>query len=242
MKKPNTTSWEVLEKAWQKQIQEKEVEVPTDLWDRIEKRLDEKPVRPLWLQISTWAWSAAAVLAIVIGLNWGGDEPGQAHVKTKPKEIPSANESANPSSINQVAVAAQPTAPHAREVLARSLVSVEKPNSPEIAAPVQTEVIAKPNEAKKQEEQEEIWVRVDINPVEEIATPIAVVQQETFPTKKKKSLLGRLIKQVKQIADGERMDWQALKEGNRPLEDGIHQVANTYYRTEQTVKQTFQIQ
>jgi hypothetical protein len=51
-----------------------------------------------------------------------------------------------------------------------------------------------------------------------------------------------LIKQVKQVVAGEELDWQQLKEGNRPLEDGIHQVANTYYRAEQTVKQTFQIQ
>jgi len=241
MKKPNTTSWEVLEKAWQKQIQEKEVGVPTDLWDRIEKHMDEKPVRPMWLQISTWAWSAAAVLAIVISLIWGGNDPDQALVHSKPKEIPTVNQSSIPTAMNQEAVS-QLTAPHAKEVLARTLVSVEKPNSPEIAAPIQTAIIAKTTEAPIQEEQEEIWVRVDINPVEEIAKPVAFEQQEAIPTKKKKSLLGRLIKQVKQIADGERMDWQTLKEGNRPLEDGIHQVANTYYRTEQTVKQTFQIQ
>jgi hypothetical protein len=54
--------------------------------------------------------------------------------------------------------------------------------------------------------------------------------------------VGRLLKQVKQVVAGEQLDWQQLKEGNQPLEDGIHKVANTYYRTEQTIKQTFQIQ
>ena len=93
----------------------------------------------------------------------------------------------------------------------------------------------------KPEAIEEIWVRVDIDPIES-PKPLSVAQLDATPTKKRKGLLGRLIKQVKQVVAGEELDWQQLKEGNRPLEDGIHQVANTYYRTEQTVKQTFQIQ
>jgi hypothetical protein len=46
MKEPNNTSWEALEKAWQKQIQETSDEVPSRLWDELATRLDEKPARP----------------------------------------------------------------------------------------------------------------------------------------------------------------------------------------------------
>jgi hypothetical protein len=95
---------------------------------------------------------------------------------------------------------------------------------------------------EKPEQSEEIWVRVDIDPVEEIINPVRVAKQAELPVKKKKTFVGRLLKQVKQVVAGEQLDWQQLKEGNQPLEDGIHQVANTYYRTEQTIKQTFQIQ
>jgi hypothetical protein len=100
--------------------------------------------------------------------------------------------------------------------------------------------IAKAEE--KPEQVEEIWVRIDINPVEENVKPVVLAKQEPSEITKKKTFIGRILKQVKQVAAGEQLNWQELKEGNRHLEDGIHQVVNTYYRTEQTVKQTFQIQ
>jgi hypothetical protein len=94
MKEPNNTSWEALEKAWQKQIQESNDEVPSKLWEELEARLDEKPARPMWTRVSLspWTWSAAAILAIVIGINWESSTPttqqtvAQTKVQTPAKE------------------------------------------------------------------------------------------------------------------------------------------------------------
>jgi hypothetical protein len=97
--------------------------------------------------------------------------------------------------------------------------------------------------APKEEESEEIWVRVDIDPVKENAKPVSVAyQEEPEQPKQKKSGLGRFLKQLRQVVKGEQPDREELRERKPSLVDGIHQVANTYYRTEQTVKQTFQIQ
>jgi hypothetical protein len=240
MKKPNNTSWEALEKAWQKQIQAHESEVPANMWERMEKQLDEKRVRPLWLRMNTWVWSAAAVIAILISLNW---ESSVTPAKTAPTVTQVKNQQPDHAAPGELPVlATQKAAPEViiREQKHREPEQVYTPSvEPGIILNDQQPVLAKVD--SKPEAEEEIWVRVDIDPIES-PKPLSVAQLDATPTKKRKGLLGRLIKQVKQVVAGEDLDWQQLKEGNRPLEDGIHQVANTYYRTEQTVKQTFQIQ
>ena len=60
------------------------------------------------------------------------------------------------------------------------------------------------------------------------------------PSKKRHSLFARVVKQLKQAIDGEPVDWQTLKQGDPKLENSIHQVANTYIKTEQVVQRTFQ--
>lgn len=240
MKKPNNTSWEALEKAWQKQIQAHESEVPANMWERMEKQLDEKRVRPLWLRMNTWVWSAAAAIAVLIGLNW---ESSVETTTIVPSVAQLENQQSNLAAPNELPVLTTHKA--ASEVINKEQKRKEPEQvytpsvEPGIILNDQQPVLAKVD--SKQEADEEIWVRVDIDPIES-TKPILVAQVDETPTKKRKGLLGRLIKQVKQVVAGEELDWQQLKEGNRPLEDGIHQVANTYYRTEQTVKQTFQIQ
>jgi hypothetical protein len=240
MKKPNNTSWEALEKAWQKQIQAHESVVPANMWERMEKQLDEKRVRPLWLRMNTWVWSAAAVITILIGLNW---ESGITPAKTAPAITQEVKQPANPVAPSELPVLATSVSAAERTSKEKSRREPEQVYTPSDEASIirsdQQPVLVKAD--SKPEAAEEIWVRVDIDPIES-PKPSAVAQLDATPPKKKKSLLGRLIKQVKQVVAGEDLDWQQLKEGNRPLEDGIHQVANTYYRTEQTVKQTFQIQ
>ena len=241
MKEPKNTSWEALEKAWQKQIQETNDEVPSKLWGELSARLDEKAAVPLWtrLRLSPWTWSAAAILAIVVGINWDSNIPVQPK-KTAEAEIqlPKLNE---PTKIADLA-----SIEHKSEQQSEHIAKTE-PNQlyipavePGVELPDQQPIVAQ-KEAKP-EQSEEVWVRIDINPVEENSKPVVQAQQEAPVVTKKKTFFGRLLKQVKQVAAGEQLDWQELKEGNRSLEDGIHQVANTYYRTEQTVKQTFQIQ
>ncbi|MHA8092937.1 hypothetical protein V7S78_10530 [Aquirufa regiilacus] len=240
MKKPNNTSWEALEKAWQKQIQAQESDIPANMWERMEQRMDEKPVRPLWLRMNTWVWSAAAVLAVIIGLNWENnvEMPQQSNTmqqavgsETKPRVSSNAPVLASNEPITKPQPISNALSNQAITPAAEPIV-IQKDPQPQVA------------QAEKAPEQpEEIWVRIDIDPVEETEKPISVAQREDVPVlTKKKTFVGRLLKQVKQVVAGEQLDWQELKEGNRSLEDGIHQVANTYYRTEQTVKQTFQIQ
>lgn len=240
MKKPNNTSWEALEKAWQKQIQAQESDIPANMWLRMEQRMDEKPVRPLWLRMNTWVWSAAAVLAVIIGLNREGnvEMPQQSNTiqqavgtEIKPRVSSNAPALASNEPITKPQYISNALSNQAMTPAVEPIV-IQKDPQPQVA------------QAEKAPEQpEEVWVRIDIDPVEETAKPISVAQREDVPVlTKKKTFVGRLLKQVKQVVAGEQVDWQALKEGNRSLEDGIHQVANTYYRTEQTVKQTFQIQ
>jgi len=241
MKEPNNTSWEALEKAWQKQIQESSDEVPSKLWEELEARLDEKPARPMWTRVSLspWTWSAAAILAIVIGINWESSTPttqqtvAQTKVQTPAKEqISVVAKEERHERVSRIQ--SKPEIPrHAQDQTTPAIEQVVVTQEPNVT-------IAKAEE--KPEQVEEIWVRIDINPVEENVKPVVLAKQEPSEITKKKTFIGRILKQVKQVAAGEQLNWQELKEGNRPLEDGIHQVVNTYYRTEQTVKQTFQIQ
>lgn len=241
MKEPKNTSWEALEKAWQKQIQESSDEIPSKLWEELAERLDEKPAIPLWtrVRLSPWTWSAAAILAIVVGLKWDSNIPVQPKTTTEAKiQLPKLVE---PPKMPILASSERISEQHSEDIRKPEPNQLYTPAvEPGVEVQEQQPLVAKAE--AKPEQPEEVWVRIDINPAEENVKPAAVAQQEAPVLTKKKTFLGRLLKQVKQVAAGEQLDWQALKEGNRSLEDGIHQVANTYYRTEQTVKQTFQIQ
>jgi hypothetical protein len=243
MNEPNNTSWEELDKIWRKKIQDQSDEVPSNLWDKIETKLDEQEVRPMWtrIRLSPWTWSAAAVITILIGLNWNQspqEEKGSPLVvesKIKPTTLESIPLSSDAETI--VSAQVRPTIdqePSAPPVIEK-LLNVDSPIAEEAKEPIAAV-------APKQENDEEIWVRVDIDPVEEKAIPVAVAYRESEPPKQKQRGLGRFLKQLKQVVKGEQPVWQELREGKPSLIDGIHQVANTYYRTEQTVKQTFQLQ
>jgi hypothetical protein len=79
---------------------------------------------------------------------------------------------------------------------------------------------------------------VDIDPIEEKSvTPVTEVTEK--PIKRKRNLIRQLIRQV---IVGEPGGWREIANSNDKLSDGIHQVANTVIRTEQSVKQTLQIQ
>jgi hypothetical protein len=244
MNEPNNTSWEELDKVWRKKIQDQADDVPANLWDKIETRLDEQQVRPMWARVrmSPWTWSAAAVIAILIGLNWDQSMPEEKGnpLVVESKIKPSSSEPIHlPADVEELTTTqAKPSV--VRESLAPSVIeklpNVETQVMEEARAPIASV-------APKEEESEEIWVRVDIDPVKENAKPVSVAyQEEPEQPKQKKSGLGRFLKQLRQVVKGEQPDWEELREGKPSLVDGIHQVANTYYRTEQTVKQTFQIQ
>jgi hypothetical protein len=90
---------------------------------------------------------------------------------------------------------------------------------------------------KKSDPEEIVTVRLDIDPVVEEEVKPALTQQ-----KRRKSLLGKIVGEIRQVLDGEPINWQKLKEGNPAFENNIHNVANTYMKTEENLKRTLQIQ
>jgi hypothetical protein len=90
---------------------------------------------------------------------------------------------------------------------------------------------------KKEESQDIVTVRLDIDPIVEEEVKPAFTQQ-----KRRKSLFGKIVGEIRQALDGEPVNWQKLKEGNPAFENNIHNVANTYVKTEENLKRTLQIQ
>ena len=96
-------------------------------------------------------------------------------------------------------------------------------------------VAAQPLVEKKTDPEEIVTVRLDIDPVqEEEDRPVA--------KRRKRTLLGKIIGEIRQALDGEPVNWQKLKEGNPAFENNIHTVANTYVKTEENLKRTLQLQ
>jgi hypothetical protein len=102
-------------------------------------------------------------------------------------------------------------------------------------APTEIVIASAPSIEKKSDAEEVIIVRLDIDPIEEV--------KPTFTQqKRRKSLFGKIVGEIRQALDGEPVNWQKLKEGNPALENNIHNVANTYIKTEENLKRTLQIQ
>jgi hypothetical protein len=230
MKDEHKNTWEQIDARWRAQLGEKVEPAPEFNW----KQLDDvtaRPVVPLWRKVSLSPWSWAAVLALSIGLNWQS-------VETEPTVLPVLASEKN--------VVIAPTEPLLvsqveKQGIPNRHVAVEiKPDTPQ-QNPVPEIEVAKsvelPQETKSEEE-EAIFVRVDIDPIEEKSvTPVTEVTEK--PIKRKRNLIRQLIRQV---IVGEPGGWREIANSNDKLSDGIHQVANTVIRTEQSVKQTLQIQ
>ena len=123
------------------------------------------------------------------------------------------------------------------------IVRVEEESQPALITPnpVQTAepvIAAELPQVSKADEEEVVFVRIDIDPVEENHIQSAVEVNEK-PIKRKRNLLGQILRQVIVREAG---GWRNIANSNDKLTEGIHQVANTVIRTEQTVKQTLQFQ
>jgi hypothetical protein len=230
MKDEHKNTWEQIDARWRAQLGEKVEPAPEFNW----KQLDDvttRPVVPLWRKVSLSPWSWAAVLALSIGLNWQS-------VETEPTVLPVLA-----SEKNVVIALAEPllVSQVEKQGIPNRHVAVEiKPDTPQ-QIPVPEIEVAKsvelPQETKS-EEDEIILVRVDIDPIEEKSvTPVTEVIEKLV--KPKRNLISQLIRQV---IVGEPGGWREIANSNDKLSDGIHQVANTVIRTEQSVKQTLQIQ
>jgi hypothetical protein len=226
-------NWNSVEEKWREQLQNKSDDIPEGMWSRIEERLEEKPVRrfPIY-------WAAAAMLLIAIGISWNyNPAPEETNVVAKTEK-----------SLATVEMAVIEPSPLVLEVENSSLptfksspeeVAMATSTTPEVTiieqAPTEIVIASAPSNEKKSDAEEVIIVRLDIDPIEEV--------KPTFTQqKRRKSLFGKIVGEIRQALDGEPVNWQKLKEGNPALENNIHNVANTYIKTEENLKRTLQIQ
>jgi hypothetical protein len=226
-------NWNSVEEKWREQLQNKSDDVPEGLWSRIEERLEEKPVRRIPIY-----WAAAAMLLVAFGISWNYNPASEEDIQvTKVEKSSEAVEMAvtKPSPlVTSVIDIAGPDFKTTQPVEVMAPATNPEANVIE-QAPAEIVVATATIVEKKSEPEEVIIVRLDIDPIEEVKP--AFTQQ-----KRKKSLFGKIVGEIRQALDGEPVNWQKLKEGNPALENNIHNVANTYIKTEENLKRTLQIQ
>jgi hypothetical protein len=227
--------WNSVEEKWREQLQNKSDDIPEGLWSRIEERLEEKPVRrfPIY-------WAAAAMLFIAVGLSWNWNAAPEETLTATSVATNAPISSETPVSLS----VEEPT--EALTSYPISTVSVsstaDEQESVLLSEPVVTEEIKQKEEVaaveplieSKAEPVEIVTVRLDIDPILEEERPVA--------KRRKRSLFGKIVGEIRQALDGEPVNWQKLKEGNPAFENNIHNVVNTYIKTEENLKRTLQIQ
>ena len=231
-------NWNSVEEKWREQLQNKSDDIPEGLWSRIEERLEEKPVRrfPIY-------WTAAAMLLLALGLSWNWNSAPEQVTPEETTVVAKAEKTVSPLE-KAVASVSEPLIVSNKASKSTFTKASEKPTS-EVASSVATVIQESPKEEivatapviEKQDESPEILtVRLDINPI---------VEEDIKPTfteqKRRKSLFGKIVGEIRHALDGEPVNWQKLKEGNTSFENSIHTVANTYVKTEENLKRTLQL-
>lgn len=232
-------NWNSVEEKWREQLQNKSEDIPEGLWSRLEKRLperlEEKPTRrfPIY-------WAAAAMLLLALGLSWNWNtapEEGTAEVTRVIKKTEPFGEKVETFTAKPLIVTNKATQPTFQKASLQPASDVAAPVASIIEEAVKEEEVATaPSTEKKEESPEIVTVRLDINPIVEEEVKPDFTQQ-----KRRKSLFGKIVGEIKQALDGEPVNWQKLKEGNAAFENSIHNVANTYVKTEENFKRTLQL-
>ena len=228
--------WNSVEEKWREQLQNKSEDIPEGLWSRIEERLEEKPSRrfPIY-------WAAAAMLLLVLGLSWNWNpatEEGAAEVTRVIEKSEAPVEKAATSVSEALMVPTKATESTFAKASIQPASDVAVPVAVVIEESPRQETFASvPAMDKKEETPEIVTVRLDIDPIVEEDVKPAFTQQ-----KRRKSLFGKIVGEIRQALDGEPVNWQKLKEGNAAFENSIHSVANTYVKTEENLKRTLQLQ
>lgn len=233
-------NWNSVEETWREQLQNKSEDIPEGLWSRLEKRLperlEEKPTRrfPIY-------WAAAAMLLLALGLSWNWNtalEEESAEVTRVIEKTEPLVEKVETSTAKPLIVTNKATEPAFQKASSQPASDEAAPTMSIIEEAVKEEVVATaPTTEKKEESPEIVTVRLDINPIVEEEVKPAFTQQ-----KRRKSLFGKIVGEIRQALDGEPVNWQKLKEGNAAIENSIHNVANTYVKTEENFKRTLQLQ
>ncbi|CAM4158988.1 hypothetical protein EWU23_06005 [Cytophagaceae bacterium 50C-KIRBA] len=264
MKKSSGDNWDSLEKNWREKLDSHKEEVPAAIWNQIEKKLDEKKGKAVPFIIHRRQWSWAAVLLISFGVGWWqlsnpnalvDDSKMANHIQTEinapvqhlpntsTPELEEISSSTNPNVVSH----SEPMPSHdihsnlnqepRNTTESIPVIEESKPNTnPVILADNRTFEKEKPASLAKEESVEML---IDIQPSQANNQE----KENSYvpePSKKRHSLFARVVKQLRQAIDGEPVDWQTLKQGDPKLENSIHQVANTYIKTEQVVQRTFQ--
>ncbi|MHA8074423.1 hypothetical protein ACRZ9O_07810 [Aquirufa sp. HETE-40SA] len=226
--------WNSVEEKWREQLQNKSEDIPEGLWSRLEERLPEKPARrfPIY-------WAAAAMLLLALGLSWNWNpatEEGAAEVSRVIEKTNSPVEKAATSVSEPLIIQTKATESTFAKASIQPVSIEESPASVVVDSPKEEIVATVPIIEKQEESPEIVTVRLDIDPIEEEVKP-AFTQK-----KRRKSLFGKIVGEIRQALDGEPVNWQKLKEGNAAFENRIHTVANTYVKTEENLKRTLQLQ
>ena len=228
--------WNSVEEKWREQLQNKSEDIPEGLWSRIEERLEEKPARrfPIY-------WAAAAMLLLALGLSWNWN-PATEEVAAEVTRVIEKSEAPVEKAATSVSEASMVPTKATESTFAKASI---QPAS-DVAVPVAVVIEESPRQEtfasvpamdKKEETPEIVTVRLDIDPIVEEDVKPAFTQQ-----KRRKSLFGKIVGEIRQALDGEPVNWQKLKEGNAAFENSIHSVANTYVKTEENLKRTLQLQ
>ena len=229
-------NWNSVEEKWREQLQNKSEDIPEGLWSRIEERLEEKPSRrfPIY-------WAAAAMLLLALGLSWNWNtapEEDATEVTRVIEKTDTLVEKVATSESEPLIVTNMATEPTFQKASLQPASDIAAPIASVIEESVKEEVVATvPTTEKKEESPEIVTVRLDINPIVEKEVKPAFTEQ-----KRRKSLFGKIVGEIRQALDGEPVNWQKLKEGNAAFENSIHTVANTYVKTEENFKRTLQLQ
>ena len=228
--------WNSVDEKWREQLQNKSEDIPEGLWSRLEERLPEKPARrfPIY-------WAAAAMLLLALGLSWNWNpapEEGAAEVTRVIEKTNAPVEKAATSVSEPLIVPNKATESTFAKVSLQPVSELQAPVAVVIEeSPKQETVASVPEMDKKEESPEIVTVRLDIDPIIEEDVKPAFTQK-----KRRKSLFGKIVGEIRQALDGEPVNWQKLKEGNAAFENRIHTVANTYVKTEENLKRTLQLQ
>lgn len=233
MKEEHKNTWEHVEAQWRGQMAQQEEPAPAFNWDQLDAS-NSRPIIPLWRRVTQSPWAWAAVLGLSIGLNW-------QNVETTQTVLPSVAVTQKQMEETSEQLISKQDVPKVRVQMTKPVGIATKPAD---ISPVAVEEIAVakavdlPKAVETKDEEEVVLVRIDIDPIEEKK---AILVQENFekPVKRKRNLLGQIFRQV---ISGEPGGWREIANSNDKLSDGIHLVANTVIRTEQSVKQTLQFQ
>lgn len=228
--------WNSVDEKWREQLQNKSEDIPEGLWSRLEERLEEKPTRrfPIY-------WAAAAMLLIALGLSWNWNTPTEEEAAEVTHIIEKTDVSVEKveATVSEALIVPNKTIePTFAKASLQPALDVAAPIAVVIEESTRQETIASvPVMDKKEESPEIVTVRLDIDPIIEEELKPAFTQP-----KRRKSLFGKIVGEIRQALDGEPVNWQRLKEGNPAFENNIHTVANTYLKTEENLKRTLQLQ